>query len=131
MINIIRYLSNSKITLGIIKVDGLNIPLYSCELPWKNNKRRISCIPVGKYIVKSYISPSKGKCLIIEGVVGRKYILFHPGNKPIDSNGCVLPGLSTGYLNGDLSVLQSRDAMAILIDNVKKPTQLVIKNLYV
>lgn len=67
------------------------------ELPDRNNARRISCIPAGKYIVKKHNSPKFGKCLKvfdIDGkseVSGRSDILIHAGNYISDTLGCILP----------------------------------------
>lgn len=130
MITITRYYHNDKVTLGIMKVDGIDKPFYTCELPWKNNEPSISCIPKGNYTLEPHISPSKGQCFNIS-CANRKYILMHSGNLPVNSRGCLLVGLSTGYLRGELAVLQSRNAMQILLEHIKEPTGLVIKNLYV
>lgn len=132
MITITRYFQNDKCTLGIMSVDGFSIPLYTAELPWKNNKANTSCIPTGKYTLKPYKSPTKGKCFSIEGVINRKYILIHSGNIPLeDSRGCLLVGKAVGYLKKELAVLDSRKALTELLDYIKEPTELVIKNLCV
>lgn len=39
--------------------------IKTLELPYNNNKRFISCIPTGNYIVKIHNSPSQGKCIKI------------------------------------------------------------------
>ena len=39
--------------------------IKTLELPFNNNKRFISCIPEGNYIIKIHNSPSKGKCIKI------------------------------------------------------------------
>jgi len=76
--------------------DGLK-HIFSCktlELPWLNNKENISCIPGfgSKYLVKEFMSPSKGKCYKFEYVIDRSYIEIHVGNFVDDILGCVLPG---------------------------------------
>ena len=38
-------------TNGKLKCDGEFI-CYTIELPWKNNEKRVSCIPVGKYFIR-------------------------------------------------------------------------------
>lgn len=52
----------------------------SLELPYKNNERKISCIPEGVYSVKKHQSPSQGLCFSISNVPGRDHILIHKGN---------------------------------------------------
>lgn len=39
--------------------------IKTLELPYYNNKRFISCIPEGNYIIKIHNSPSQGKCIKI------------------------------------------------------------------
>ena len=131
MITITRYFSNNEVTLGVMKVDGLDFPLYTCEFPWKNNERDISCITIGTYKIKPILSPSKGKCFSVDGVINREHILIHSGNTTNDSRGCILVGLSTGFLSDNFAVLKSRLAMKELLEYIKEPTELVIKNLYV
>jgi hypothetical protein len=131
MITITRYFQNNKTTLGAMSVDGIEKPFYTSELPWKSNEQGTSCIPTGKYIVEPHESPSKGQCFSIN-VANREYILIHSGNIAYkNSRGCILVGLSTGYLKDDLAVLQSRNAMKILKEYIKEPTELIIKNLHV
>lgn len=83
------------------------------ELPWKDNKRNISCIPVGKYKVKYRSSRSKGKHLILLDVPNRDLILIHSGNYPKDTQGCILIGKSFKDINNDnkSEVYQSKEAM--------------------
>ena len=68
----------------------------SFELPWMDNKRRISCIPSGLYKVSPHISPHFGPCYHINDVQDRNYVLIHPGNIDDDTKGCILPGLMYG-----------------------------------
>jgi hypothetical protein len=112
-----------------MRVDGLDVPMYTLELPWKNNKPNISCIPTGKYTLEPILSPSKGQCFNIS-CPARKYILMHSGNVLGDSRGCLLVGLSTGYLKEEYAVLTSRKAMQMLLTYIQEPTELVIKNLH-
>jgi hypothetical protein len=131
MITITRYFRNNKITLGVMDVDGLDLPIYTLELPWKNNERNISCISKGNYTIKPHISPTHGKCFSIEGVINRDYILIHSGNVSSEIRGCILVGMSAGYLKNNYAVLSSRKALQTLLKHIKEPTELIIKNLYV
>lgn len=131
MITVTRYFQNDEITLGVMRVDGLDCPIYTLELPWKNNQRNISCIPPSTYKLVPYTSPTHGKCFLIEGVVNRKHILIHSGNVKEDVRGCLLVGMSAGYLKNNYAVLSSRKALQKLLKHIKEPTELVIKNLYV
>ena len=38
-------------TNGKLECEGKFI-CYTIELPWNNNEKRVSCIPVGKYFIR-------------------------------------------------------------------------------
>lgn len=82
--------------MGVLRIDG--IPrLVTLELPWKNNERDVSCIPLGAYKAKRVfdVSLRSGWRIPITfdvNVPGRSGILFHPGNKTQDTLGCILVG---------------------------------------
>ena len=62
------------------------------ELPWRNNKQQISCIPEGCYLLKTKIHPVKGKQLIVCEVPGRSGILIHIANDAShELRGCIAP----------------------------------------
>lgn len=94
---------------------------HTLELPWKDNRRRISCIPAGTYLVAKRSSPKYGHHWEVNGVEGRGTILFHIGNTINDILGCILVGDRRGVLNGLPAVLGSKSAMdrlrAILPDS--------------
>jgi hypothetical protein len=70
---------------------------YTLELPWRDNKHNISCIPAGEYIAERYLSPEHGYVLFrLIDVPGRGYIELHIGNLPCDSKGCLLLGVKFG-----------------------------------
>ena len=75
-------------------LDGQNIS-FKCktlELPWLNNRYRISCIPQGIYNVKKRYSEDYGNHFHIQDVPERDMILIHHGNYKQDTLGCVLVG---------------------------------------
>ena len=51
----------------------------------------------------------------ITGVSGHSDILFHTGNTELDSEGCVLLGLTFGVIAGERGVLQSRSAFVLFL----------------
>ena len=51
----------------------------------------------------------------ITGVSGHSNILFHTGNTELDSEGCVLLGLTFGAINGERGVLQSKSAFVLFM----------------
>jgi len=85
------------------------------ELPWRDNRRNVSCIPAGTYSCWPVTSPSKGLCYQVHNVPGRGSILIHPGNwagdralgMRTDSEGCILLGTTTGQLDGQDALLRS------------------------
>lgn len=81
------------------------------ELPWRENKKKISCIPPGTYPIRRHHSPRFGVCVAIDNVPGRSAIRIHAGNLPRHSTGCVLPGLTTGILSGEAALQYSQPAL--------------------
>ncbi|MDX1828894.1 MAG: DUF5675 family protein [Lutibacter sp.] len=79
---------------------------FCIELPWKDNLKRVSCIPEGVYQLKARYSDKFKHHLVLQNVSNRSLILIHPAN---DANkelqGCIAPVSSlTGIAKG----LQSR-----------------------
>jgi hypothetical protein len=73
-------------------VHEVKLLCHCIELPWKNNERRISCIPEGSYSLKKCNSAKFGEHIEITGVENRNLILFHPANNAIkELNGCIAP----------------------------------------
>lgn len=78
-------------TNGVLSFNGNEI-CKTIELPWKENQRRISCIPEGIYrIKKRFISKFKWHLEVLN-VKNRDLILIHPANNAIkELNGCIAP----------------------------------------
>lgn len=129
-----RYPSSEVQTLGEFYVlDENQASIYeasSLELPWKNNKQRVSCIPVGTYKVIKHTSPKFGKCFWIQDVPGRSEILIHKGNFYSDILGCILPGKDFVDINNDnyLDVVSSGDTMDDLLMLLPDEFEITIKN---
>ena len=81
--------------IGKLYVDG-EMFCDTLELPYKDNQRRISSIPIGVYNVRLRYPRESGTRdylhLLVQDVPNRDYILFHKGNKAEDSRGCILVG---------------------------------------
>ena len=102
-------------TNGSLFVNG-NFLCFTIELPWKNNRRNISCIPEGDYQLKTRFSKRFQHHLIVENVKNRSYILFHPANDALrDLQGCIAP---VTYLTGIGKGMYSRSAMQKLLSLV-------------
>ena len=121
-----RTSGSNKQTLGDFYVlNDLNHVLehfHSLELPYLNNRRRVSSIPLGKYIAKKHISPKFGECLWIQDVEGRSEILVHSGNFHTQILGCILIGFDLkdidkdGYLDVTYSKPSMRKLMKLISD---------------
>lgn len=65
---------------------------HTIELPWKNNKRNLSCIPEGSYEIVTRYSKRFQNHLLVKGVKNRRLILFHPANNALkELEGCIAP----------------------------------------
>ncbi|MFB2121054.1 DUF5675 family protein [Parapedobacter sp. 2B3] len=82
---------------------------HTIELPWRNNRRNVSCIPEGRYRLARYRSRRFGNCLVVEGVRGRRGILMHPANDAsTELQGCIAP---VTKLTGEGKGIYSRVAL--------------------
>lgn len=92
---------------GVFLIEDKPIAI-TLERPWLDNKREVSCIPVGTYIAKRIISPSHGEVFEIVDVPNRTNILIHIGNVLKDSAGCILIGRNFGtWSDGSCCILNS------------------------
>lgn len=62
------------------------------ELPWLDNKRKISCIPEGTYEIEKRFTEKHQHHLILCDVPDRDGILIHPANIAMkELMGCIAP----------------------------------------
>lgn len=112
-----RYSHEEKQTIGklflLSKSGGIIAEWHSLELPWLENQRRISCIPLGTYKARKHKSPRFGSSLWLQDVPDRSEILIHRGNFFSDILGCILIGKDLSDINNDgvIDVAQSVNAM--------------------
>lgn len=86
-------------TNGKLECEGKFI-CYTIELPWRNNEKRDSCIPEGKYFIRKRYSQKFKWHLEVVDVENRSLILFHPANNALkELNGCIAP-VTTLYGSG-------------------------------
>ena len=92
---ILRDTFSDESTIGELFLNGERF-CDTLELPYRDNQRSISCIPVGEYKVRlRYPRESATRNylhLLVEDVKDRSYILFHRGNTAKDTRGCILVG---------------------------------------
>jgi len=128
---LIRDTFSDKSTIGELFLNGERM-CDTLENPWLDNQQNISCIPAGIYDVRLRLARESASRdylhLLVKDVPNRKYILFHRGNFPKDTSGCILVGLGTQQDVVQNSVL----AMDLLIKEILnlggENINLIIKN---
>ena len=128
---ILRDEFTDKSTIGKLYLDG-EMFCYTLELPYLDNQRSISCIPVGEYKVRLRTAKESASRdylhLLVQDVTGRSYILVHIGNTARDTKGCILVGQSRQQDR----VNNSRLAMDLLMKEILNlggtNINLIIKN---
>lgn len=93
-----------------------NAPICpTVELPWKDNKRNVSCIPPNRYLVTPFTRSNGGDAYLLNDVPGRSSILIHVANMAKELKGCIAPGTGFGSLwiknTQGIGVLHSGAAM--------------------
>lgn len=120
-VTITREASTDEGTFGRLRAEFID-GVFECdtlELPWRNNERRFSCIPLGEYQVEWSHSGKFGEVYRLRDVSDRTGILIHAGNfagdrrkgQRADVEGCILLGMQRGRFKGQKAVLQSRHAL--------------------
>lgn len=104
-------------THGKLMIDEQFIA-FAIELPWRENRKRISCIPEGTYTMRKRYSAKHKWHYIIENVPNRSLILFHPANHAQkELLGCIAP--VTKIIKEGIGE-QSRKAMQKLMEELEK-----------
>lgn len=134
-ISLVRDIASKEQTKGQLFVldDSANIVFqcYTLELPWKNNERRISCIPEGRYKVRKRWSQRFRNHFHILDVPNRDHILIHHGNFVRDVLGCILVGERRLDIDGDglKDVTNSVATMEKLLSFLPDETEIVVGSL--
>ena len=113
-VNLKRKIQGDAGTFGNLFIAGFSC--LTAELPWRDNIKSISCIPVGEYDCEIRNSRKFGKTYWVRNVQGRSYVLIHSGNYAGDKSlgyrshieGCILLGRYIGILQGQKAILSSR-----------------------
>lgn len=118
------YLDNC--TLGKILIGG-NLICYTVELPYLSNKKNISCVPEGEYLLKCISTINHKDSFFLENIdlgvswnsnTTRTEIEIHIFNFPHESSGCIGPGLELHPTHWGVS--HSAKAMKKLNSIIKK-----------
>ncbi|MFA5432267.1 MAG: DUF5675 family protein [Candidatus Paceibacterota bacterium] len=106
----------------VIVLNGTEV-LFTCyllELPWKNNKKNESCVPLGTYLAEKR-RPGEGRFdyehIEIIDVHNRSGIKWHIANYVKELRGCGAPGLKLDDIDkdGNIDVVSSRMALRNLL----------------
>lgn len=99
-------------TFGVLTFG--NDVVHSLELPWRDNMRQKSCIPVGQYVCALVKSPRFGSVYGIQNVPGRSHVLIHSANLAGDVDkgwttqlhGCISLHMRSGVMRNKAGVMQ-------------------------
>lgn len=133
-IQINRFNDNGQQTTGYgIVINSKNEVIYSfvtLELPWLNNAKQVSCIPIGVYECSKRFSDKFGYHFCVKNVPNRDFILIHQGNTKNDIKGCILVGRTAKFVNKDIliDVSESRFVLSELVKLMPQEFILEIKN---
>lgn len=113
-------------TFGVLRFGGTSV--FTTELPWRDNRRKMSCVPLGEYRCALTDSPRFGSVYLLANVPGRSHVLIHPANFAGDSSlgwtthleGCIAPCMRVGAMRNKAGVMQaaglvSRPALNLLM----------------
>jgi len=128
---IIRDTFSDKSTIGELFINGERF-CDTLENPWLDNQRNISCIPEGEYPVRLRLARESATReylhLLVQDVPNRDYILFHRGNFPKDTSGCILVGQGTQQDVVNNSTLAMDLVMKEILNLGGTNINLIIKN---
>lgn len=102
-----RVAGDAEVAQGVLIGPGNIAFAVTLELPWRNNARKVSHIPVGTYKCRRVQSPRFGNTFEVL-VPGRDAILFHGGNTADDTLGCILVGHGFDPVKGKTGIVQSQ-----------------------
>ena len=131
---LIRDTFTDKSVVGKLYCNGEFIA-HTLELAWRDNEKSVSCVPQGEYACRVRLARESSSRdyvhLLVKDVPNRSYILFHRGNYPSDTRGCILTGTHRATVPD--KILQSTIAHAYLMDyllgnQLSEKINLIIKN---
>ena len=105
-LRLVRVTEYNGATCGVLCIND-SPEFVTLEDAWRDNERKVSCIPVGRYKVAPRKSPRFGLTYQVMNVPERDHILFHAGNTHADTNGCILLGTNYGKVGTETGILNS------------------------
>ena len=107
-----RRASTDEGTAGVLTFGGQSV--FTMELPWRDNKPRVSCIPLGIYECAIVRSPKFGLVYGVKNVQGRSHVLIHAANVAGDVamgfdsqlHGCIAPAKYLGRMRNKSGNIQ-------------------------
>lgn len=90
--SLVRTTFTDRSTIGELDFDGFKC--FILEPSSRRSMGRPLAIPSGKYEISLYPSEKNHRTVpLLNDVPGRSFIEIHIGNKPGDTEGCLLPGM--------------------------------------
>jgi len=115
---LVRVATTDTATFGVL-VDAAGVPFaVTLEHPWRDangdglGDTGKSRIPDGSYRCVRFHSAKHPNTFEVTNVPGRSAILFHTGNTPADTMGCILVGESFAVIGGTAGIALSKDGFA-------------------
>ena len=121
----IKRIPQDDCTVGMLNYEDFRC--FTLELPYKDNRTDISCIPPGLYRGSKSVSPRHGSCIAINGVLGRTHIKIHVGNYTSQILGCILVGKSVIDINDDGIPDVSNSAMTLEALMAVVPSEFLVR----
>lgn len=121
-----RLESGDQGTFGELVTDG-GLRAFTGELPWRDNRSNVSCVPTGSYLVVFNFSPAfRRQLYLLTGTGHRTGIRVHAANLMGDVEkgfrsqlyGCVALGRKLGTFLGQRAVLVSEPAVRELHEDM-------------
>lgn len=106
-------------TWGKLVCKEADLDLHTLERMWVGNKKGVSCIPAGRYLVQATQSYKFRRIMyLVQGVEGRSGIRIHSANWPEELQGCIALGTITTIAAKGKMLLNSRIAVTRLETNL-------------
>jgi hypothetical protein len=97
-------------TLGALLISSIPF-CVTLEPPDLLNKKNVSCIPGPQtYLCRRKESPSYGDTFEVTDVPDRSHVLFHPGNRKRDTEGCIIVAEAWWKLTGTADEIKVKNS---------------------